>query len=235
MRIIGIVGTKNTGKTVLVTNIVKKLVERGFDVGTVKHTTEGFDIEDRDTWKHKEAGAQVVVGSGDETFLNIGETMELDLIFNLMKYVKELDFVVVEGFKHSRYAKISTSDYKDDLTIKNVDVRDLKPADIESLVDMIENRSFGIYQSLNCKKCGFESCDAFQKAKISGDASKDVKCETEDDNVVLKVDGFAIPMNPFVKSLVKNVVRGMVDSLRKDEYGAHETKRIELLINDEDN
>jgi molybdopterin-guanine dinucleotide biosynthesis protein B len=235
MRIVGIVGTKNTGKTVLVTNIVEKLVDRGFDVGTVKHTTEGFDIEGRDTWKHKEAGAQVVVGAGAETFLNIGEAMELDHIFNLMKYVKELDFVVVEGFKHSRYAKISTSDYKDDFTIKNVDVRDLKPTDIESLVDMIEERSFGIYQSLNCKKCGFESCDAFQTAKISGDAGKDVKCETEDDNVVLKVDGFAIPMNPFVKSLVKNVARGMVDSLRKDEYGAHETKRIELLIKDEDN
>ena len=44
MRIIGIVGTKNTGKTILVTKIVKKLVERGFDVGSVKHTTEGFDI-----------------------------------------------------------------------------------------------------------------------------------------------------------------------------------------------
>lgn len=235
MRIIGIVGTKNTGKTILVTNIVEKLVEKGFDVGTIKHTTEGFDIEGRDTWKHKEAGAQIVVGAGKETFLNISETMELERIFNLMKYVKELDFVVVEGFKHSKYAKISTSDYKDDFTIKNVDVRNLNPADIEALVDLIENRSFGIYQSLDCKKCGFESCDAFQLAKISGYAGKDAKCETEADDVVLKVDGFLIPMNPFVKSFVKNVVHGMVDSLRKDEYGAHETKRIELLIKDEDN
>ena len=235
MRIVGIVGTKNTGKTVLVTKVVQKLVERGFDVGTVKHTTEGFDIEGRDTWKHKEAGAQLVVGAGEETFLNIGESMELDNILNLMKYVKKLDFVVVEGFKHSRYAKISTSDYKDDFTIKNVDVRDLKPEDIESLADMIEERSFGIYQSLDCKKCGFENCEAFQMAKISGDAGKDVKCETEADDVVLKVDGFAIPMNPFVKGLVRNVVHGMVDSLRKDEYGAHETKRIELFIKDEDN
>ena len=126
MRIIGIVGTKNTGKTILVTNIIKKLVERGFEVGSVKHTTEGFDIEGRDTWKHKEAGAQIVVGAGEDTFLNIGEELELDCIFNLLKYVKELDFVVVEGFKHSKYAKVSTSNYKDDFTIKNVDVRDRK-------------------------------------------------------------------------------------------------------------
>lgn len=235
MRIIGIVGTKNTGKTILVTKIVKKLVERGFDVGSVKHTTEGFDIKGRDTWKHKEAGAQIVVGAGEETFLNIGKEMELDQIFNLIKYINELDFVVVEGFKHSRYAKISTSSYKDEFTIENVDVRELKEDNIELLVDTIEERSFGIYQSLDCKKCGFESCDAFQMAKISGVAGKNIKCETEADDVVLKVDGFAIPMNPFVKSFVKNVVHGMVDSLRKDEYGAHENKRIELLIKDEDN
>ncbi len=235
MKVVGIVGTKNTGKTVLVTNIVKKFVERGFEVGTVKHTTEEFDLEGRDTWKHKEAGAQIVVGAGEETFLNIGKSMELEHIFNLMNYLKELDFIVVEGYKHSKYVKISTSDYKDEFTIKNVDVRELNPANIESLVDMIEKRSFGILQSLNCKKCGFESCNDFQKAKISGNAGIDVKCEVEADDVVLKVDGFAIPMNPFVKAFVKNVVHGMVDSLRKEEYGAHETKRIELLIKDEYN
>jgi molybdopterin-guanine dinucleotide biosynthesis adapter protein len=235
MRIVGIVGTKNTGKTILVTKIVEKLVERGFDVGTIKHTTEGFDIEGRDTWKHKEAGAKIVVGSGDETFINIDESMDLEHIFNLMKYSKELDFIVFEGFKQARYAKISTSDYKDDFTMKNVDVRNLKPSDIELLADMIEDRSYDIYQSLDCKKCGFESCKAFQSAKISGKAGRNINCESASDNVVLKVDDVIIPMNPFVKSFVKNVVHGMVDSLRKDEFGAHKTNKIELMIKDEDN
>jgi molybdopterin-guanine dinucleotide biosynthesis protein B len=81
---------------------------------------------------------------------------------------------------------------------------------------MIEERSYGIYQSLYCKKCGFESCKAFQMAKVGGVAGRDIKCETEADDVVLKVDGFAIPMKPFVKSFVKNVVNGMIDSLRKE-------------------
>ncbi|MDD3984399.1 MAG: molybdopterin-guanine dinucleotide biosynthesis protein B [Methanobacterium sp.] len=235
MRIIGVVGTKNTGKTILVTKIVEELVKRGFDVGTVKHTTEGFDIAGRDTWKHKESGAKLVVGAGDETFLNINEPMELENILNLIKNTKKLDFIVIEGFKPSKYAKISTSDYKDDFTIKNVDVRELESEDIKSLVDMIENQSFGIYQGLDCKKCGFETCKALQTAKITGKAAKDIKCVSESIDIVLKVDGFLIPMNPFVKSFVKNVVSGMIDSLRKDEYGAHEIKRIELMINDEDN
>lgn len=235
MRIIGIVGTKNTGKTVLVTKIVENLVKRGYVVGTVKHTTETFDVEGRDTWKHKEAGAKVVVGSGDETFLNLGEPMELESILNLMKFVKKLDFVVLEGFKHSKYAKISTSDYKDNFTIKTVDAMKLNSDDIESIIDLIEERSYDIYQDLNCKKCGFESCDAFQQAKIAGNVGQEIQCKSSNEDVVLKVDGFQIPMNPFVKSVVKNVTRGMIDSLRKEEYGAHETKNIELLIKDEDN
>ena len=35
-----------------------------------------------------------------------------------MNYMKELDFVVVEGFKHSKYAKISTSTTKMNLQSK---------------------------------------------------------------------------------------------------------------------
>ena len=42
MKIIAVVGTKNTGKTTLVTKIVRELVERGFDVGTVKHSHHTF-------------------------------------------------------------------------------------------------------------------------------------------------------------------------------------------------
>lgn len=230
MRVIGVAGTKNTGKTILVTKIVSKLVERGFHVGTVKHTAEGFDLKGRDTWKHKEAGAELVVGAGDGTFLNLAQSMELDDILNLMRFVKSLDFVILEGFKHSKYAKISTSDYKDEFTIKNVDVREITDEDVELLLDLIEERSFGLIQNLNCKKCGFESCREFQIAKVTGKAGGEVQCLTESDDVVLKVDGIPIPMNPFVKNFVRNITHGMVDSLRTSEFGAKDSKRIELFI-----
>ncbi len=35
----------------------------------------------------------------------------------MMNFIKNLDFVILEGFKTSKYAKISTSDFKDDFTI----------------------------------------------------------------------------------------------------------------------
>ncbi|MCE7699213.1 MAG: molybdopterin-guanine dinucleotide biosynthesis protein B, partial [Methanobacterium paludis] len=55
MKIITVVGTKNTGKTTLVTKIVEELVNRGFKVGTVKHSHHSFDMAESDTGKHKDA------------------------------------------------------------------------------------------------------------------------------------------------------------------------------------
>ncbi|SCG84711.1 molybdopterin-guanine dinucleotide biosynthesis protein B [Methanobacterium congolense] len=240
MRIVGVAGTKNTGKTTLVTSIVAELGERGFHVGTVKHAHGGLDVEGRDTWQHKKAGAELVVGAGNETLFNVSGSMELEEILNIMKYIKNLDFVVLEGFKHSPYAKIATSDYAanehDSRTmIKTVDVRKLDEQDIKSLVDLIEERSFGIIQKLDCRKCGFESCQEFRNAKISGSACADVQCVTDSSDVILKVDGSFIPMNPFVKNLVKKVTLGMVESLRTEEFGAEDFKKIELMIKNEDN
>ena len=34
---------------------------------------KGLILEGRDTWKHKEAGAQIVVGAGEETFLTLAK------------------------------------------------------------------------------------------------------------------------------------------------------------------
>lgn len=239
MKIIGVAGTKNTGKTTLVTHIIAELKKRGFHVGSVKHAHGELDVEGRDTWQHKNAGAELVVGTGNETFFNFSHSMELEEILAIMKYIKNLDFVVLEGFKHSPYAKIATSDYEtsesDSSTIiKTVDVRSLTEDDIKSTVDLMEERSFGIVQRLNCKKCGFESCQEFRTAKISGAAGADTQCVTDSEDVLLKVDGSFIPMNPFVKNLVRKVTLGMVESLRTEEFGAEDFKKIELMIKNED-
>ena len=53
MKILAVVGTKNTGKTTLVTMLVQELVKRGHQVGTIKHTHHDFDLEGKDTWKHR--------------------------------------------------------------------------------------------------------------------------------------------------------------------------------------
>ncbi len=229
MRIISIVGLKNTGKTTLVTKIVGELVKRGYRVGTVKHSHHGFDLPGKDTWKHQESGAELVVGSGKGTFFSFADDMELDNILNLMKFIKNLDFVVLEGFKNAEYAKITTSDLEDDFIIKNVNAMKINEVDLISLVDLVEERSYGMIQELNCKKCGFESCDEFIKAKLGGHVSN-VDCKTESDQVLLKINDYMIPLNPFVRGFIEESVTGMVNSLKTKEFGVNEIQRIELLI-----
>lgn len=57
-----IIGRKNHGKTTLVVELVKALREMNLAVGTIKHTHHHheFDTPGKDSFRHREAGAQAV-------------------------------------------------------------------------------------------------------------------------------------------------------------------------------
>ncbi|MEO1458629.1 MAG: molybdopterin-guanine dinucleotide biosynthesis protein B, partial [Pseudomonadota bacterium] len=66
MRVYGVVGWKNAGKTTLVERLVAEIVARGFRVSTVKHTHHGVDVDrpGKDSHRHRQAGAgQVILAS----------------------------------------------------------------------------------------------------------------------------------------------------------------------------
>lgn len=230
MKIIAVSGTKDTGKTTLVTKIVAELVKRGLTVGTVKHTHHSFDTEGRDTWKHSEAGAEIVVGSGKETFFTLQESLDLDTILSVLKFIKNPEYVVLEGFKHSKYAKVCTSPQKDDFTIANVNVFDMDERDLELLVDLIEQRSYSFLQNMDYKKLGFKDSTDLATAIINGDLKYEEEIK-EPVDILLRIDDSIIPMNLFVQDFIKSTVEGMIKSLKTDEFGAKEVKKIELLIN----
>jgi len=230
MKIIAVSGTKDTGKTTLVTKIVAELVKRGFTVGTVKHTHHGFDTKGKDTMKHTEAGAKIVVGSGNETFFTLQENLDLDTILSVLKFIKNPDYVVLEGFKHSKYAKVCTSDLEDDFTIAKVNVFDMDEEDLELVVDLIEQRSYGFLQNMDYKKLNFKSSTDLAKAIVNGDLKYEEEIK-EPADILLRIDDSIIPMNLFVQDFIKSTVEGMIKSLKTDEFGAKEVKKIELLIN----
>lgn len=229
MKILTVAGTKNTGKTTLVTMIVKELVKRGQKVGTIKHTHHDFDLEGKDTWKHREAGAEMVVGSGESTFFTINEQIPLETILKIIGNTRELDYVTIEGFKFSNYPKVSTTDVKDDFTIANVDVFNVKPEDVVSLVDLLEERTYDIIPGADCGECGFENCLEMSKAIIRGDASQDACKMRKLREVELYIGDKKIPLNPFVQDFIKKSVMGMISTLKTDEKEDFNEK-IELWI-----
>ena len=87
MRIISIVGLKNTGKTSLTSKIITELGNRDFKVASIKHSHHQMEMdhEGTDTYKQMEAGSDFVVGIGGRTYFNINERLDLERILFLMK------------------------------------------------------------------------------------------------------------------------------------------------------
>lgn len=232
MKILGVSGTKNTGKTTLVTLIVGELVKRGYQVGTIKHTHHDLDIKGKDTWKHRKAGTKLVVGSGESTTFIINEKMDLEKILKNIRYLEELDFVIIEGFKFANYPKISTDPaVKDKYTIENVDVFKLKDEDIISLVDLVEQRTYGFISNTDCGNCGYQSCLEMAQAITKGEISEE-DCKMKKINEVeLYIQDENIPLNPFVQDILKESIMGMLSTLKT---GDNEIQgNVELLIKNE--
>lgn len=230
MKIISVVGTKDTGKTILVIKIIEELVKRGFKIGTIKHVGHEFDVEGKDTWKHREAGASLIVGTNHETFFLMNDKLQLDDVIEKIKNLKNLDYIVIEGFKTSNYAKISVTDFEDEFTLKKVDPFDINEDELKLLVDLIEERSYGMFSQMNCGDCGFKGCKDMAQSIIRGESKENDCFMKKEKNVELKVGGVEIPMNPFVQKFVKNTVIGMIKALKKSQTSEQTDDTIELMI-----
>ena len=73
MKIFGITGWHNSGKTTLVKNLIPVLEKRGLTVSTVKHAHHNFEVDKpgKDSYEHRLAGAQEVIISVSYTHLTL--------------------------------------------------------------------------------------------------------------------------------------------------------------------
>lgn len=110
MKIFGIVGWKNSGKTTLVARLVTELKARGYSVSTVKHAHHVFDLDQpgRDSYKHREAGAQeVLISSGKRWALMHELQNEVEYqLDDLLEKMTPVDLILIEGFKTAPHPKI---------------------------------------------------------------------------------------------------------------------------------
>lgn len=108
-KIVNVVAScSNTGKTVLIEGLIKEIKNRGYTVATIKHDVHGFyiDKEGKDTWRHRKAGAEAVIISSKERMALIREVQEEIPLEELIKQVEDFDFIIIEGYKKSKYRKL---------------------------------------------------------------------------------------------------------------------------------
>jgi len=155
--LVSIVGKSNSGKTTLVEKLIPELIKRGYRVATIKHNKHGFDIdhEDKDSWRHKKAGACTTV-IACPTRIALIEDIDRDHSLGEIrdKYIKDADIILAEGYKGNPFPKIEVfrselkrellcgkddnllaiaADVKLDAGVSCFDINDIK-----SIADLIE-------------------------------------------------------------------------------------------------
>lgn len=110
MRLYGVTGWKNNGKTTLVERLVAEMTARGLAVSTVKHAHEGFDLDvpGKDSWRHREAGARQVLVAGGSRWALMNELRggAEPTLAALLARLDPVDLVIVEGYKRAAHRKI---------------------------------------------------------------------------------------------------------------------------------
>lgn len=110
MRLYGVVGWKNAGKTGLMERLVTEITGRGFSVSTVKHAHHTFDVDHpgKDSHRHRVAGATEVLLASRNRFALMHELRETDepSLADLLTKLAPVDLVLIEGYKRDTHAKI---------------------------------------------------------------------------------------------------------------------------------
>lgn len=107
--IVCFVGRSNSGKTTLLTRVVRELKSRGYRVAVIKHSHHDFDIDlpGKDTWRFARAGSDVVAISSPNKIAiieRVDTELPLEQIERLM--AGKVDIVLAEGYKNGNTAKI---------------------------------------------------------------------------------------------------------------------------------
>lgn len=124
-KVINIVGERSkVGKTFVIEGLIKELKKRGLTVATIKHDVHGFDIDKKgkDTYKHREAGAETVIISSKSRLAVIKELKEETDLNDIIKLAEDKDIVLVEGYKNSNLRKIEV--YRNKVSSKVISPKD---------------------------------------------------------------------------------------------------------------
>ena len=105
--IFAVSGVKNSGKTTLISKLIRHFTSLGYGVGTVKHEGHDrcFETSQTDTTKHLAAGSlATLIYSNHRYQLQVESSPPAD--FLQWPAFSSCDIIILEGLKHSQYPKI---------------------------------------------------------------------------------------------------------------------------------
>ncbi len=247
-RFIGITGPKKSGKTTAIEALVPILKKKNLRIGTVKvafrDVSIDVDQEHYDVIRHRQSSPKLTLfKSGIETAIFRNEKHSLREALKIIS--KDLDIVLLEGFKEdlegipqitmlkeAGQEKEFTGDYTVALSsIPEFSIKSKHDLFIQydKLADTVKEKALPLFPELDCEQCGYSTCQELMKEVIRG--KKNVgDCEilgVEDSFVILKANDKIVPCKLFIQDLIKNVVSGILTSLKVEE---EELSSVEIQI-----
>lgn len=224
------VGSRQSGKTATVEAIIRGLTEKGYRVATAKHIPEvdfTIDTEQKDTWKHAQAGAQVVFAVSPKEFTTIRkfDTTRLALDFLVQQCENEVDVLIVEGFR-----KLVS---RDPLIPKVVTIK--AAGEFEEARRVFSPIiAFEAPANLRPNELKIPIIDALtEPEKLVEIVNKRIgpiiaKRNASKDDLDIRIDERILPLNPFVQHYIRSVLLGMLSELKTSEIKSDETISIRI-------
>jgi molybdopterin-guanine dinucleotide biosynthesis protein MobB len=111
------IGRQNSGKTTLLVKLIATLSARGVRVATIKHHSHAgfeFDIEGKDSWRHRQAGSiHTIVAAPDQiaSVRRIGREASLRQIIEMLAFESDVlgdipHIILVEGYRHGELPSV---------------------------------------------------------------------------------------------------------------------------------
>jgi molybdopterin-guanine dinucleotide biosynthesis protein B len=211
--VLSVVGKSKVGKTTFLEKLIPEMLRRGYRVGTIKHDVhDNFDIDHagKDTWRHREAGAQTVAISSPSRFAltkRVAEELDLDSI--VASYFHDEDLVLTEGYKSTNKAKIEICRSE----------RGLEPlcSQADGLVAVASDFPMEI---------GVPCFDLENVSEIANFLEERFLDTIPRPNLVLRIDGRKLPIKSFVREFLMGGILGMIATLR----GYGDPARVDISI-----
>ena len=210
--IVSIVGKSDSGKTTLIEKIVPELIRRGYRVTTIKHDLHGFEVdrEGKDSWRHKQAGAQgVIISSPQQVALirDVERDMSLDELRDA--FGEDVDLILSEGFKKDVQPKIEV--------FRKEEHGELLCTKEDNLIAIASNQPFEI--GVPCLDIDDVKgiVDLIESTFLRGDRREEIS---------LRINGKRIPLSPFVGKFMIRTIKGMISALK----GGEDPHRLEIKI-----